>query len=254
MRLKELVDYLNDNAVIVPQCKRKKTLIVIGDSKGRRLQNIVKNHDPENTIVWRCKGGRTSLQAAEFVKSNLGYFVQCYGEIIIAIWTGTCDLTQFIQQKSKSSDKPNFRRKRCIDLSTVSVSDIIGHYRVILSAAEKYGSKVKVVFLECPQYSIAIWNQNQGHPDFESFKENTEILLANIKNLNKAICQLNAINGISAPKFSVDLCKSRKSNQAYKSTKVQYSLLQDGIHPGETLSCYWLRRIVIAIMIKHCYA
>lgn len=254
MSLKNLENYLEKNPVIKPHTHRNRTLIIVSDSKGSRLERLVRNEDPENSIVWKCKGGRNSIQAASFIKENLRYFVNRYGQILIAVWANTCDLTQFIQ-KSKSEDKqPYSRRKRYIDLSNVTVSDIIGNYQDIISAAERYGSKVKVVFLECPQYSISIWNENQGHPNFESFKPNTEVLHARIKELNISIRQLNSANNVSAPKFGFDLITSRKSNKSYTSAKVSYSLLNDGIHPGSTLSHYWLRRIVHTLLLTYCYA
>ena len=44
----------------------------------------------------------------------------------------------------------------CIYLSEVTVYDMIKHYNRILSVTAVYRSKVKVVFLECPQYSVKI--------------------------------------------------------------------------------------------------
>ena len=59
------------------------------------------------------------------------------------------------------------------------------------------------------------WNETKGHPNYDSFKSNTNILLSRITELNAAIRKLNTANGVSAPKFSLDLVKSRKSNVLY---------------------------------------
>lgn len=237
MSLKYLENYLDKNPVVQPETHRKRTLIVVSDSKGSRLKNTVQQIQPEKSIVWLYKGGRSSFQAADFVTSNLKYFVEEYRELVIAIWVSTCDFTKFTSQS-----------RRYIDLSNVSVEDILTQYQKILSASETYGSSVKIVFLECPQYSISIWNKNKGHPNPDSFNENTEILNSRIQELNQAIRNINSQNGVSAPKFGLDLLKSRKSNRSYTSIKVSYSLLNtDGIHPGWTLSRYWLRRIVHSI-------
>lgn len=253
MSLKSLENYLERNPVIQPQTQRNRTLIIVSDSKGSRLERCVKNVEPENSIVWECIGGRNSFQAAQFVKENLEYFVSKYGNILLVIWTGTCDLTHFIHRLKPEANQQYRRRKRYIDLSSISVVDILAQYQQIISAVKVYGSRVKLVFLECPQYSISIWNENQGHPDFESFKSNTEILNSTIEELNKSIRELNSENEIRAPKFGLDLIKSRKSNKSYSSVKVSYSLLSDGIHPGLILSRYWLRRVINSLLIVYCY-
>lgn len=249
MSLKNLNDYIKSHPVIRPLNRKSRTLIVVSDSKGSRLENVAGLSHPENEIIWKSKGGRNSFQAANFIEENLEFFIDRYGPILLAVWTGTCDLTQFIPQKHFIS-RP--KRRRYIDLSNVTVSDIVSQYQRILSLASRYGSAVKVVFLECPQYSIKIWNKGQGHLDSESFSVNTEILLNRIENLNREIQRLNNASNITAPKFGLDLLKSRKSNKSYSSTKVSFSLLKDGIHPDVTLSKYWLRRIVLSLLITYC--
>lgn len=255
MSLKDLTKYLQSHPVIRPLNRRNRTLIIVSDSKGSRLRDCVEDSHPENEIVWKCKGGRNSFQAANFVKENLRHFVGTYGQILLVVWTGTCDLTQFIQQYDYANkySQSRTRRKRYIDLSNITISDIIWQYQEILSAAAVYGSSVQVVFLECPQYSVEIWNENQGHPNFEIFQSNTKILLEKIEELNKTIQEVNKSNHINAPKFGLDLVKSRKSNRAYTSAKVSFSLLEDGIHPDVVLSQYWLRRIVLNLLIPYCH-
>ena len=243
MSLKYLENYLEKNPVKSPLAQRTRTLILVSDSKGCRLRRIVERIEPENSIVWCCKGGRNSFQAAIYIIENLDYFVHKYGQILIAVWTGTCDLTQF-----------SCRSKRYIDLNQITVEDIVSQYQKIITASVKYGSKIKLVFLECPQYSISIWNETKGHPNSENFKSSTNILLSRITELNTAIRRLNTVNGVSAPKFSLDLVKSRKSNKSYTTEKVTYSLLTDGIHPCLALCRYWLRRIVHSLMLVHCYS
>ena len=253
MTLKDLTNYLNLRPIVRPINRKNRTLIVVSDSKGSRLQNCVSNKYPENEIIWQAKGGRNSFQAANFVEDNLSDFVHQYGPILLVIWTGTCDLTKFSQTSNFNAHNARQRRKRYIELSSISVGDIIQQYNRILCAATKYGSNVKVVFLECPQYSIKNWNENQGHPDFESFQYCTEILLRKIENLNSQIQLLNHTYGISAPKFGLDLLKTRKSNKKYQSTTVSFSLLTDGIHPNTILSQYWLQRIVHTLLIPQCH-
>ena len=75
MSLKSLENYLERNPVIQPQTQRNRTIIIVSDSKGSRLERCVQNIQPENSIVWECKGGRNSFQAAQFVKANLEYYI-----------------------------------------------------------------------------------------------------------------------------------------------------------------------------------
>ena len=161
MSLKLVENYLERNPVIQPQTQRNRTLIIVSNSKGSRLERCVQNIHPENSIVWECKGGRNCFQAAQFVKANLEYYVSKYGNILLVIWTGTCDLIQFIHRSKPKVNQPYRRCKRYIDLSGINVCDILAQYQQIISAVKVFGSRVKVVFIECPQYSISIWNENQ---------------------------------------------------------------------------------------------
>lgn len=251
MRAKELQDYLNENPVVEPNTPRTRTLIVVGDSKSCRLQNIVQNIEPEKSIVWRCKGGRNSVQAANYIIDNLDYFVETYGQILLLVWTGTCDLTEF-QSVSKSNLQNQPTPRRCINLSHNTVGDILVQYRRIIVAVQKYGSKVQLAFLEVPQYSICIWNKCKGDQHFENYKTNTDTLNIQIEQLNESIRDINRTSGIRVPLFGIDLYKSKKSNPGHKSYKFSWSLLSDGIHAIPLLSRYWLRRIVLTICPR-CY-
>ena len=81
-------------------------------------------YSTRNSIVWECKGGRNSFQAAQFVKASLEYYVSKYGNILLVIWTGTCDLTQFIRRSKPEVNQHYRSRKRYIDLSSINVCDI----------------------------------------------------------------------------------------------------------------------------------
>ena len=152
MSFKDLVKYLDKHQVERLVNYRYRTLIVVSDRKGSRLQSLVESGYPEKEIVWHCKGGRTSFQAATFIKHNIEQFVRAYGSILIAVWTGTCSLTKFIESHDSSESRPATKRRRRIDLSKVTLDDIIRQYNRILSVTAVYRQKVKVVFLECPQY------------------------------------------------------------------------------------------------------
>lgn len=252
MSLKDLRKFLDTHPIARPLNRRNRTLIIVTDSKGKRLENCVQGSYPENEIVWISKGGRNSFQAAQFIKENIAHFVHRYGNILLVVWTGTCDLTCFIQQ-GNFEHRFYAQRTRYIDLSNIQIEDIIIQYQEILNCTFVYGSAVQTVFLECPQYSIVNWNENHHHPQFEIFQSNNQTLQLKIEILNKAIQDLNRSNNVSAPKFGLDLVKSRKSNKSYSTTKISYGLLDDGIHPGMVLSQYWLRKIVLHLLVPYCH-
>lgn len=252
MSLKDLTKYIDSHPIIRPLNRRNRTLIIVSDSKGKRLENCVQGSYPENEIVWIAKGGRNSFQAAQFIKENVAHFVHRFGNILLVVWTGTCDLTHFIQQ-SNYGYRFHAQRRRYIDLNNIQIGDILCQYQEILYCTSVYGSAVQTIFLECPQYSIEIWNENHHHPNVEIFQSNNKTLQLKIEELNRAIQDLNRSNNVSAPKFGLDLVKSRKSNKSYTSAKISYSLLEDGIHPDIVLSQYWLRRIVLHLLVPYCH-
>ena len=246
MSLSQLQKYLKENPVTVPSTNQKRTLIIVSDSKGKYLKRCVQNIVPEKNIVFEFKGGRTTKQAVDYICSNIDYYIHRYGSILLVLWTGTCDLTKKVQNKE-------FNRKIIVDLSDTSVEEIVIQYQRFFNLCQSRGDLVKSLLLECPYYSITIWNSFQGHPDSSVFDHSNKVLHEKITELNDKIKCLNSEQGIISPRFSTDMIKCRKLKKSYSTKTVSYSLLLDGIHPGITLSRYWIRRIVIAVIFKYCY-
>lgn len=230
----------------LPTKIQDRKLIVITDSKGKNLLDAQDKigskcdiSQIEHNILIEWAVGRTTEQGAKFIENNLTKYLHRFNKILIAIWTGTCDLT--------------YKNGRYIHLSQTRVEDILRQYHRILSRTEMYKDRVQIVFLECPYYSIRIWNENKGHGNIEEFKNEDASLTFNIDNLNKNIHEINKMQGINAPKFTLDLTHRRKSNKSYTTETIAYSLLRDGIHPDRILSKLWFRRIIDTILIKYCY-
>lgn len=116
-----------------------------------------------------------------------------------------------------------------------------------------YGDKIKVIFLECPYSSISIWNQTKCGSLRDYFIQDDKLLEIKIDDLNIQLRHLKEQNGIVAPKFSLDLKKSRKSNKTYSTEKISFSVLTDGVHPCPVLSKFWLRRLVNTVVAKECF-
>lgn len=239
MSKRDFVRYLQTRPKFVPDSEQKRKLIVISDSKGFSLEKY-RETDTEKNIYFNSHPGRTTYQAANIVHRNIENYIERYGDITLGIWTFTCDFT----------DKPG----QNIVLNQTTIDQIITECNRIQSICDSYGNRVKVVFLECPYYSISIWNQTKCGSLREQFIQQDKILEDKIDELNLRLQYLNEQNGISAPRFSLDLKKSRKSNKVYKTGKISFGCLKDGVHPCDELSGYWLVRLVEGIVAKHCFA
>lgn len=239
MSIPDLKRYLT-KPECVPNKFQIRKLLVISDSKGRYLDNLKKQTFAQRSIRFLHKGGRTSEQTADFIENNLSHYVNIYGRILIAVFSGTCDLT---------NKCGNF-----VQLSKTKVEDIILQYNRILSICQPFGDQVKVVFLEVPYYSIKIYNKYLGTKHREALDSvNTRTLKKKIDLINEHIHLLNKSNSVRAPKFTKDLIRTRKGNKKRKLETVSYSLFKDGLHPRPLLSRYWQRRLINTILADYCY-
>lgn len=216
----------------------RRTLIFVSSSKGIRLQNVV-NNDLEKRIIWRCVRGRGTTATIDYIQNNVRSLVQRYGQIHIVLWTGTCDLTtktgRFIRLNHQNS-----------------VDETLLQYERLDSIKQDLHNKVTITILECPYYSIRIWNQHKGHANSDIYKNDDLTLRNHVDSLNQGIRQLNERVGVRSPRLAVDLLRNSKSNRAYATESIAYSLLTDGIHPGHMLSRYWLKKVVCEILLKNC--
>ena len=172
-------------------------------------------------------------------KYTVQHYLKHFGKILLDVWCFSCDFT----------NKPG----RHIELNAVTVEEIIFECQRILFVCKPYGNKVKVVFLECPFSSIGIWNLTKCGSLRDPFINHDKVLQLRVENLNSELRTLNEKIGVLAPKFSEDLKKSRKSNKAYETEKISFSLLDDGIHPSPLLSEFWIRRLINTIIAKECF-
>lgn len=170
---------------------------------------------------------------------NLKDYLTQYGKILLAIWTFTCDFTDKLGKH--------------LALNELKVEQVISDCQRILSVCKPYGDRIKVIFLECPYLSISIWNQIKCGSLRDDFIQEDKLLATKVDDLNIQLRHLNEQNGIVAPKFSLDLKKSRKSNKAYTTEKISFSVLTDGVHPCQVLSKFWLRRLINTVVAKECF-
>lgn len=125
-------------------------------------------------------------------------------------------------------------------------------YRRLVSLKTHYGDRVKFLILECPYYSITIWNRHKGHANPEVCNDKTDELCRKLDLLNEGIREVNLQLSVRSPKLSLDMITSRKSNKSHTTNKVSYNLLTDGVHPSPLLCKYWLKKLVLDVMLKEC--
>ena len=203
----------------------KNNLIIASDSKGRFLRNQMSFNTHLN-IQYRsgAKVNNNQLKSIVFRK------IQSVQHPIVALWFGTCELT------TKDGD--------FISLTTnieTKITDIITQYKELKREIITRNNRSKVIFLECPYFSLLEWNKHKNHPNPDLFSEQQKILEASIDKLNK---EMQSINGnIRRTRISQDMVFSTKCKGKSQKYSIDYSLLKDGIHPGEVLTKLWLLKI-----------
>lgn len=85
-----------------------------------------------------------------------------FNKPVILIWFNTCYLTGFIDKMRKYIQITN---------NTNIINYIINEYTVFKEQMIMAKSSAKIIFLECPWYSIIAWNCVKGHPDPSIFQE-----------------------------------------------------------------------------------
>ena len=214
--------------------KRTKTYIgnrkgfLISDSKGKDLKFI----KGRKHINFFYKGGaeinNTEIQSyAKYVVLNKRIKYP-----VLIFWFGTCSFTE-------KSNSGLFEIKD--DLETV-VKGIISSYKETKNNLLKLNHRAKIVFLECPYYSLAAFNQFRKKK-FEKnhFIEQQRNLNSAIDSHNQQVRFLNSIKKI--PNFNNDFSTRVKSKRRKPRRVIDFHQLRDGCHMGKCLAELWLIRI-----------
>ena len=221
------------------------TPVVVSDSKGKYLKACVsQNRDPESKILWRAKGGATTLDRYLWLKDNVDVLNDRYGPLSIYIFTGTCDLTikQTLASSTPGRKRPRITRSPFIQLrDPTSVVLLKRHYVWIQNLLAK--KNVKLTFLHVPLYSIERWNKSKGHPNPGSFKSDDKKLTEYVLSINNFIDARNQELGTYSPKLNQDLKRSRKAKKGKQRYSWNFNMYSDGVHPKDKLAKSWLKSI-----------
>jgi hypothetical protein len=133
---------------------------------------------------------------------------------LLMVWTDTCDFTKFD------------RRTRYLSLDEdVSVADVVDKLQNMKREVLKVNASTEVIVLQCPVFSIRLWNEYQKHSKPDSFKDDDEALFGKI-------------NSTRSPPFSLDLIRASKVRRGRSQNRIQTKyaynfkdLYKDGIHP-----------------------
>ena len=149
---------------------------------------------------------------------------------VILFWFGTCSLTTKSNKLFVAKD----------NLEQV-VEDIIKTYKDTKEKLLRLNRRAKICFLQCPYYSLAMFNNHRN----KKFK--TGFFQLQQANLNKAVDlhnqRVREINSSNTPNFNNDF-STRSHRKGGKVRRiVDYSQLRDGCHIGKKLAELWLLRI-----------
>lgn len=185
------------------------------------------HEDPYININYRA--GAT-IENSFLNSFTLNRIKRAYRPIVI-LWLGTCELTT--------------KRGKFIRL----VEDVETRLLEIERKYSDYKDKIlntngqsTVIFLECPYFSIPVWNKIKGHYYPECFEEEQILLEKAIKDLNSIFKGLNGC--LRVPKLSIDMEFSIKKKRKPRKYFQNYKTLTDGVHPGKEIARLWYLRII----------
>lgn len=228
--------------------KLSKQPIIIADSKGVYLKRQASDiFQPFCHIEFECRKGARYAEYYQWLTKNLYRKVNQFGNIVLYIFLGTCDLTKL----NVSIDKNSRRQKRYIELrhndDKSAVSYLIEQINKFCLFVSNFPS-VSIVFLEIPPYCIREWNRLQGHPDPASFADQDTKLYERISIINEYIQGVNGLSHVESPHFNLYLKRGRKEKgSSHRKYSLFFANYKDGIHSKPLLARCWMKEILIQI-------
>ena len=169
-------------------------VIIRGDSKARYLMSQI-HEDPYININHR--GGATIRNTAFLGNYTLNRIRRSYKPIVI-IWLGTCELT--VKQG---------KYIRLVDNIDNRLDEIDIEYTEYKECVHRANNQSTVIFLDCPFFSIPLWNKYKGHHNPDCFELEQATLERAIRRLNIILRSIN--DECRAPKLSLDLEYTKKN-------------------------------------------
>lgn len=239
-KLQSKIDRIDRELLQQSQRNTVRPTFLLTDSKGYSLERA---HDSCRTeiapIIFLPLAG-SGIRSNDHCDSLLGSLsrISRNAHPLVLIWFGTCELTykrnKFLYLRDNNEQRINL---------------ITNLYQTFKDLILLRNNRATVVFLNIPQYSIIVWNENKGHHNSKSFTGDQEQLIHHINLLN---ANINTLNGnICMPIFSIDLTRTTRRKNSGTQYKINFNLYRDGVHPGPLLAELWLKRICLLIH-NHC--
>lgn len=231
----DLHKFLSRNPLSLPNKNNIFVPVLLSDSKAARLAELPQ----ELSIEFLYKRGASTSDCFKLLQRKFCELQSRYNKpLFVYVWCGTCDITK------KTAG-------RYIDISDCSnfPSGLLHLFGQIKTFVLTRGGRIK--FIGVPCYSVSLYNLHKGHPAPNSFTASDIEVVNRVAAINRGIAVLNNALGKTTLKFNADLVKSR-AKKGKPRNSYNFSLLSDGLHPGQLLSRKWLRKLSLDI-IKECY-
>ena len=211
-----------------------KNVIFRADSKGRCLLPYFTNTSRINLIY---RGG--SKITDNFMQEYTLNRIKRTPYPIVVPFFGTCELTN---KQGKYIHLPQNIEER--------VNHIIEEYTNYKRKILEYNPNSIVIFLDCPYFSLVIWNFLRKHPSPGLFEKDQKKLEEAILSLNLKLKELNGDRAV--PRLAKDFMFSIKKKNKPIKRLINYNLLYDGVHANGFLAKLWALRINRMIsLVKH---
>lgn len=244
-RLQKNIDRGCNRKSAETEVKLHSTPLVLSDSKGRYLKQVVnRKSNIEKNIIWCYKGGATSSERLDWFRNQSTDVVKKYGSVTLYVWAGTCGFT--VKDSTHECRKGNNSHRPRKLISLRHPEEAFNKFKHNLHEFKRLctGKHIQVTFLQVPYYSIQTYNAQKGHGNPDIFKKDDNTLTALIERVNDFIVNLNCEVNSYSPSFNDDLRRSRKKRGAAPRYSINFRLLQDGLHPSEKLARSWLTSLV----------
>ena len=216
----------------LPTGFRYKTPILVSDSKGFTLRNACSQQ--EFPLESWCIAGAEISVLVDLIEERIEKAIKRHRNIVIYLWSGTCDLTV----KEGKFIKLRNRNNKTIDL-------IVKQYKRAIKIVDRF-PRAEIKIVDCPILSIVNFNKTKGHKQPATFRVDDFKVTNQIKELNKRIVQLNDNLGKNTIRTSKYYFRSRNVKSGGRRKSVKISINQrDGVHPGQLLSLAITKQLLI---------
>ena len=208
--------------------KGLRNAFLISDSKGYDLKRVREI----KYLRFCCKPGAevTDKDIRSYAKYQARNKRNRYP--VFMLWFGTCSLTE--KKNNLFVLKDNINQV---------VQNTISDYRQLKEELLDLNPRAKVVFLDCPYYSLATFNRNKKKVFKEIFfDEQQKQLIEAIDSHSNKLRELNQ-NFRKIPNLNKDFSYRSHKKKRRQKLQIDYKQLRDGCHIGPNLAKLWLFRI-----------